>query len=75
MGSGFLGLGGIPLAEQEHLFTRFFRSSTAQRQAIPGSGLGLSIAHAVVLQHGGAIRVASAEDEGTTFWVDLPALV
>ncbi len=66
---------GIPLAEQEHLFTRFFRSSTAQRQAIPGSGLGLSIAHAVVRQHGGTIRVASCEGEGTTFWVDLPALV
>ena len=66
---------GIPVAEQEHLFTRFFRSSNAQRQAIPGSGLGLSIAQAVVRQHGGTIRVASAEGEGTTFWVDLPALV
>lgn len=66
---------GIPLAEQELLFTRFFRSSNAQRQAIPGSGLGLSIAHAVVRQHGGTIRVVSAEGEGTTFWVQLPALV
>lgn len=66
---------GIPVAEQELLFTRFFRSSNAQRQAIPGSGLGLSIAHAVVRQHGGSIRVASAEGEGTTFWVELPALV
>lgn len=66
---------GIPAAEQELLFTRFFRSSNAQRQAIPGSGLGLSIAHAVVRQHGGTIRVTSSEGEGTTFWVDLPALV
>ncbi len=66
---------GIPVTEQELLFSRFFRSSNAQRQAIPGSGLGLSIAHAVVLQHGGSIRVASAEGEGTTFWVELPALV
>lgn len=66
---------GIPVEEQEHLFTRFFRSSLAQRQAIPGSGLGLSIAHGVVRKHGGQIRVASAEGEGTTFWVDLPALV
>ena len=63
---------GIPLAEQEHLFTRFFRSSTAQRQAIPGSGLGLSIAHSVVLQHGGTIRVRSAHLEGATFTVRLP---
>jgi signal transduction histidine kinase len=66
---------GIPLAEQEHLFTRFFRSSLAQRDAIPGSGLGLSIAHAVVRKHGGDLRVQSAEGEGTTFFVDLPALV
>ena len=66
---------GIPLAEQEHLFTRFFRSSLAQREAIPGSGLGLSIAHAVVRKHGGDLRVESAEGEGTTFYLELPALV
>ena len=66
---------GIPLAEQEHLFPRFFRSSLAQRQAIPGSGLGLSIARAVVHQHGGTLRVESAEGVGTTFYVELPALV
>ncbi|CAM3961694.1 ATP-binding protein [Nocardioides marinus] len=66
---------GIPLSEQEHLFTRFFRSSLAQRQAIPGSGLGLSIAHAVVHQHGGSVRVESTEGVGTTFYVELPALV
>lgn len=66
---------GIPLAEQEHLFTRFFRSSIAQREAIPGSGLGLSIAHAVVRKHGGDLWVESVEGEGTTFHLDLPALV
>lgn len=66
---------GIPLAEQEHLFTRFFRSSLAQREAIPGSGLGLSIARAVVHKHGGELRVESVEGEGTTFYLDLPALV
>ena len=32
---------GIPAQEQDRLFSRFFRSSTAQKQAIPGSGLGL----------------------------------
>ena len=66
---------GIPLAEQELLFTRFFRSSLAQRQAIPGSGLGLSIARAVVDKHGGTLRVESEEGRGTTFYVELPALV
>ncbi len=65
---------GIPLAEQERLFTRFFRSSLAQAQAIPGSGLGLSIAHSVVAQHGGTMRAESAPGAGTTFVVELPAL-
>jgi PAS domain S-box-containing protein len=64
---------GIPLEEQELLFTRFFRSSTAQAQAIPGSGLGLSIAHAIVEMHGGDVGVTSQPGIGTTFRVRLPA--
>ena len=66
---------GIPLEEQGRLFTRFFRSSVAQQRAIPGSGLGLSIAHAVVAQHGGSIEVESVLEQGTTFRVRLPSLV
>ncbi|WP_243059447.1 ATP-binding protein [Nocardioides sp. SR21] len=65
---------GIPLAEQERLFSRFFRSSLAQEQAIPGSGLGLSIAHAIVEKHGGEMRVESEPGQGTTFFVRLPLL-
>ncbi|GAB2444918.1 hypothetical protein GCM10027062_26710 [Nocardioides hungaricus] len=65
---------GIPREEQERLFSRFFRSSLAQQQAIPGSGLGLSIAHAIVEQHGGSMSVESALGEGTTFRVRLPLL-
>lgn len=65
---------GIPPTEQERLFTRFFRSSLAQEQAIPGSGLGLSIAHAIVQQHGGSMGVESELGQGTTFQVVLPAL-
>ncbi|WP_068109700.1 ATP-binding protein [Nocardioides dokdonensis] len=65
---------GIPPEEQARLFTRFFRSSLAQAQAIPGSGLGLSIAYSVVAQHGGTMRAESAPGQGTTFFVDLPPL-
>jgi PAS domain S-box-containing protein len=65
---------GIPPQEQERLFSRFFRSSLAQERAIPGSGLGLSIAHAIVEQHGGSMSVESAPGEGTTFGVHLPVL-
>ncbi|MDO3394765.1 ATP-binding protein [Nocardioides sp. SOB44] len=66
---------GIPLAEQDRLFSRFFRSSLAQAQAIPGSGLGLSIAHSVVTQHGGTLRAESEPGAGTTFVVELPSMV
>lgn len=66
---------GIPLAEQDRLFSRFFRSSLAQAQAIPGSGLGLSIAHSVVAQHGGTLRAESEPGAGTTFVVELPSMV
>ncbi|MSZ77517.1 MAG: PAS domain S-box protein [Actinobacteria bacterium] len=63
---------GIPVDEQDLLFTRFFRSSLAQEQAIPGSGLGLSIAAAVVEQYGGTLTAASRPGEGATFEVRLP---
>jgi PAS domain S-box-containing protein len=63
---------GIPEEEQQRLFERFFRSSAATKRAIPGTGLGLGIAKAIVDAHGGAIEVESAEGIGTTFRVHLP---
>jgi PAS domain S-box-containing protein len=65
---------GIPVQEQDQLFSRFFRSSLAQERAIPGSGLGLSLAHAIVEQHGGSMAVESEPGVGTTFRVRLPVL-
>jgi PAS domain S-box-containing protein len=65
---------GIPEDEQGRLFTRFFRSTLAQRRAIQGSGLGLSIAKAIVEKHGGTISVRSATDQGTTFEVRVPVV-
>jgi len=63
---------GIPAAEQDGLFTRFFRSSTAQERAIQGTGLGLSIVASIVHEHGGDIDVRSEHLRGTTFTVRLP---
>ena len=37
-----------------------------------GTGMGLAVVHGIVLAHGGAIRVDSAADAGTTFEVLLP---
>jgi signal transduction histidine kinase len=63
---------GIPLGEQSRLFQRFFRSSTATEQAIPGTGLGLVISRAIAEAHGGTVGVTSAPGEGTTFRVEIP---
>lgn len=65
---------GVSDEEQEHLFERFFRTARAQEEAIPGVGLGLSIAKAIVEAHDGRVSMRSAEGVGTTFFVDLPAL-
>jgi signal transduction histidine kinase len=63
---------GIPKEEQDRLFQRFFRSSTATERAIPGVGLGLTISRAIVEAHGGTIAFDSEEGRGTTFKVELP---
>lgn len=63
---------GIPTDEQGHLFTRFWRSTTAQRREIQGTGLGLSTVQSIILAHGGTISIDSAHLAGTTVTVLLP---
>jgi signal transduction histidine kinase len=63
---------GIPYAEQARVFQRFFRSSTATEQAIPGTGLGLVISKAIAEAHGGSISLRSQPGTGTCFRVELP---
>jgi PAS domain S-box-containing protein len=64
---------GMSAADQRALFVRFFRTEIARKRAIHGTGLGLSIVKAIVEAHGGDVVVESAEGEGTTFRVLLPA--
>jgi PAS domain S-box-containing protein len=63
---------GIPAADRERIFDRFFRSATATQQMIPGTGLGLTIAENIVAAHHGAITVDSDEGSGSTFRIWLP---
>jgi PAS domain S-box-containing protein len=63
---------GIPAAEQEQLFGRFFRARGAIDREIQGTGLGLSIARTIAERHGGRIDFESVEAVGTTFRVELP---
>ena len=63
---------GLSTAEQEKIFTRFFRSAEAKSQG-GGAGLGLCIAQSIAEAHGGTIEVASTPGQGSTFTLVLPA--
>ncbi len=61
---------GIPAAQQENVFSKFFRANNAG--SIQGTGLGLNIVKHYVTLLGGTIGFTSTEGEGTTFTVQLP---
>jgi two-component system, OmpR family, phosphate regulon sensor histidine kinase PhoR len=61
---------GIPAAEIERVFERFYRRSESRKQE--GFGLGLAIARRMVDVMGGRIGAESVEGMGSTFWVRLP---
>ncbi len=61
---------GIPVAEIERIFERFYRRTESRKHE--GFGLGLAIARRMVDVMGGEIGATSVEAEGSTFWVRLP---
>lgn len=65
---------GIPPECIERIFDRFYRGDKSRARKSGGYGLGLSIAKAIVEQHGGKIYVRSVPNENTTFFVELPLL-
>lgn len=63
---------GIPAANVNRIFDRFFRSDKARSRAMGGTGLGLAIAKEMISAHGGKIWANSVEGEGTTIFFTLP---
>src|SRR6202044_392895 len=63
---------GIPQAEQERIFERFYRVDAARSREAGGTGLGLSIAKHIVEAHGGRLSVESATGQGSKFSFSIP---
>ena len=64
---------GIPAGELKRVFDRFYRVD-GSRGAVPGHGLGLSIARIIAVRHGGRIHVRSKEGVGSVFTLELPGI-
>lgn len=63
---------GIPEAEKERIFERFYRVDPARSRQTGGTGLGLSIVKHVASKHGGEVTLWSVENVGSTFSLRLP---
>ena len=63
---------GIPRKHLPHIFERFYKVDRSRQSE--GFGLGLAIVKHIVQAHGGEIHAESAEGQGTTFTVILPAV-
>lgn len=63
---------GIPAAEVDRIFERFYRVDPARHRSTGGTGLGLSIVKHVAASHGGDVTVWSVEGHGSTFTLTLP---
>ena len=62
---------GIPLADQPHIFDKFYRASNVGIN-VPGTGLGLAIVKSIVENHKGRIWLDSVPGRGTLFTIVLP---
>ena len=63
---------GIPRAEQQRIFEKFYRGTDPRVQKIRGSGIGLSITKHVAEMHGGQVLVDSEPGFGSTFTLRIP---
>jgi two-component system, OmpR family, phosphate regulon sensor histidine kinase PhoR len=63
---------GIPAAQRERIFERFYRIDPGRSRAMGGTGLGLSIVKHLVDAMRGQVGVRENQPRGAVFWIDLP---
>jgi signal transduction histidine kinase len=63
---------GVPKAQREHLFEKFFRADNARTARPDGTGLGIYLAKRVITDHGGEVIFDSVEGKGSTFGFKFP---
>ncbi|NHC15974.1 ATP-binding protein [Motilibacter deserti] len=63
---------GIDEHEQASLFTPFFRTRSAEQDAVQGTGLGLAVVRGILDAHGGSVQLASTPGVGTSVQLRLP---
>jgi signal transduction histidine kinase len=63
---------GIPRAEQERIFEKFYRVGRSETQGRRGSGVGLALVRHVAEAHGGRVIVESGPGEGSRFTIRIP---
>ncbi|MFH1508900.1 MAG: ATP-binding protein [bacterium] len=63
---------GIPLEDQQKVFSKFYRSRNAKTLQVHGTGLGLHISEVIADRHDGHLWFESKESKGSTFYFTLP---
>lgn len=66
---------GIAAEDLPHIFDRFYKADKSRTREKGGAGLGLSIAHWIIEQHRGKIKVESSPGQGTRIITTLPAAI
>jgi len=65
---------GILADELALIYAPFKRLDYAEKKAIPGTGIGLSLAKRLSIQINGKIGADSIPNKGSTFWINIPAI-